>query len=384
MIEEQTEYRKNAPLSIRGPAGKILVAVLALGVGGAEHRLFIDGVTAATKPAARPPTLAIGVPAGSPALAKDTIQIEEGQSVVIDLKVYDPRDTQNLYHDFKLEVSPPNFPPGATLGWNSLTGQGRYTWTPGPGDAQSYPHAALTFVATNTFLGGTTKHKINLAMGHIPPPAFDSSIPARKNAGIGEKLKFPLSVESAGSRVKIKARGLPPGALLGATRKDRGTGKWIATLAWKPKAKQAGFSRETTFTAVARDSHGNVQQATLSVTFTVGSAGFAIDQARWNASTSQLAASGTGTAGQPVTLSFGPSGPSITKVPIVVDGKGAWEYIGKVEPSNAPCAIQAQAGGETATLAVASAPSTCVATPNCPSPMQWYPENTSGMEGMCM
>lgn len=381
MIDPLSPALGTRQLPMRRKLGKTLITAVILGIGGAEPQLFIDGVTAAsTKPEPSPPTVAISAPDGSPSITKDRVQVEEGQTVILDIKVYDPRDTHGLYHDFSLEALPVGTPPGASLAFNQLKGIGRYTWTATAGSAQSYPNTVITFVAKNTFLGGTTKHSVTLAFGAIAAPTFDASVPATQVATVGQKLKFPVIVNSSSPKVKIKARSLPPGAKLSPARKS-GTGRWTANLTWKPRAKQAGLSRTTTFTATAKN-QGEAQQASMSITFTAAS--LAIKQAQWNAATSQLTASGTGPKGQPVSLKFSPGGQDLTKVPIVVGADGLWTYTGSIEANNAPCAIEAQAGAEAATLAVGAAPAACVAAPVCAAPTQWYPESASGMAGMCM
>lgn len=361
------------------PLGKSLVAALVLGIGGAEPKLFIDGVTAATtKPDPVPPTVEITAADGSS--VKGIVAVKEGETVTLDIKVYDPRDTQGLYHDFSLQALPTNTPPGASLAFNALKGLGRYTWTAVEGDAARYPSTTITFVASNTYLGGTTKQQVTLSLGDLPTPVFSTAIPAQQTAEVGKRLKFPLTVSSPSSKVRIKASRLPPGATLGPTRKTPNTQQWTAVLKWKPKAKHTGHSYATTFTAIGKDG-STALQSTLGVTFTAAT--LLLQQARWNADSSQLTVAGKGPKGQSISLGFSPGGTALTNVPISVDGQGLWSHSLQVEAANAPCAVQARTGNQAATLAVDSAPAACVATPVCTDPAQWHPED-SGAPAQCM
>lgn len=386
MIEIQADKRKKALSSVRGLAVKMLVAVILLGMGGSQHPLFIDGVTAATTPGPTPPSLEFSTDDSSPAIVKDTIRVAEGQTVTLFIQVYDPADIEHKYRDFSLKVLPENTPPGAKFAFDSLRSRGRYTWTAASGDAASYPNTLLTFEAENTFLTGKTTQTITLSMEEVQAPVFDASIATEQTVSVGEKLKLPLAVASNARKVKIKAKNLPKGAHLGPTRKIRSTGQWTAKLVWKPKSKHSGQTFTPTFTATAKERGGNARQTTMQIAFSVGESAstVSVTQAQWNPSTIQLSVAGTGTAGQKISLSF-PDGTPITKVPITVQSGGDWSHQGKLEAANAPCAVVAKSGGAVSEkFAVQDAPANCVNAPNCQGGLQWFPESVTGMEGMCM
>jgi hypothetical protein len=367
--------------------GRILLAALALALGGAQPAWFVDAVTAASD-TSNPPEMTLSTPSGSPSISKNVINAKEGEPVNIDIKVYDTANTVG-YTSFDLEAKPANFPPGATLTFDPSKGEGHYTWTPQAGDAQNYPSATVTFVAKNTYFQTTTQEKVLLVLGDASAPAFSSTIPAKKAVQVKTRLKFPITVTSTSPKLKIKAQRLPKGAILGPTKKG-GAGRWVAVMTWKPKAKQDGKQYNTTFTAIARN-NGQVQQATLAVMFesalvpcSYGKA-LAMNQASWDAASSTYTVSGTGPAKEAVTLGFRQNGEPLTSVPIAADCQGNWTYTGKVDDANnAPCGIRATVGSDVASKPLANAdPNSCVKSPAC-TEGTWYPADASGMGAMCM
>lgn len=385
-IQSPATSRKT--LLSRARPGRILLLGLALALGGAQPEWFVDAVTAASDTSPRPPEMTLSTPPGSPSISKNVINAKEGEPVNIDIKVFDTANTQG-YTSFSLVAKPANFPPGATLVFDALKGVGHYTWTPQPGDAQNYPSASVTFVAENTFLKGTSQEKVLLVLGDVSAPAFSSTIPSKKAVQVKTRLKFPITVTSTSPKLKIKARGLPKGAILGPTKKG-GAGRWVAVMTWKPKAKQDGYQRTTTFTAIARN-NGQVQQASMTVMFesalvpcSYGKA-LAMSQASWDAASSTYTVSGTGPAKEPVVLGFRLNGEPLTSVPIVADCQGNWSYTGLVDDANnAPCGIRATVGSDVVSKPLANASESCVKSPVCPEGQTWYPADASGMGAMCM
>lgn len=215
-------------------------------------------------------------------------------------------------------------------------------------------------------------------------PLVAPGVATQQNATVGQRLMLDLPISTSGKKPTLKAKGLPPGATLGPVHKK--DGQWVATLKWKPKAKQTGRSYTASFTAKTKIDGKPTQSQPLSLTFAVQAAGasqsLAITAAQWNAAKEQYTVSGTGPTGQAITLGF-PDGTRLTGIPITVDG-GTWQYTGSVEASNVPCALLAQANGESTTLALAGAPANCAAKgPTCPDGTAWAAE-TSSMAAMCM
>lgn len=368
-----------------GTIRKLVFAAALLGIGGTEHRLLIDGVTAATT-VPRNPQLDLSA---SPAISHNTILATEGQTITIAVRASDPADTSG-YNSFAVDVNPKNLPPGST--WTPRQATGTYTWTPAPGDAQKYPSFILNFTANNTFLGGSTTHPITVMFANGAAPQFDAALPDRQTVVVGQRLKLAIGANSPLKKAKITARRLPPGATLGATRKNTSTGLWTATLSWKPKPGQNGKTFSTQF--VAKTTGGGARlQSSHTIAFkaaTTPDSGtpLAVTQAQWDASTAKLSASGTGPSGQAITLMFANSSTPVTSVSILVDDNGNWQYtsaMGLEDPATSvPCAIQAWVNGVNSDpFTVQGAPASCVnGTPSCDSG-KWYPETTT-MTGMCM
>lgn len=246
------------------PLRKFVIATVALAIGGAEHEFLIDGVTAASDTGPRPPELTL---TATPPLSRGVIRVTEGQTVTINLRMYDSQDPTGQYNDDLVpKVLPADTPPGAKFQWSPNGATARYTWTPAVGDAATYPEVALTFTATNSFLGGTSQEKVTLSFATVTAPEFTASVPDTVTGIAKQRTLLPIQA-SATTKTKIIGRKLPKGARLGATRKNAATGLWTAQLRWKPKANQVGKTYTSTFIAKSKV-NGQVLQSNHTIVFT--------------------------------------------------------------------------------------------------------------------
>lgn len=372
----------------------LLLITLMLTLGSQPNRLgIIDAVTAASVvPPPRPPELNILNEDGSP-LTGGWIKAQEGQTLGIIFKVSDPADTQG-FRDFAMKVTPLNTPEGSDFLFNAQSGLGYYSWTPAAGDASRYPSFTLAFSASNTYLGGTTTKKVNIAFNNDQPLVFDGALPQTQIANIGSRLDFPVTVYSTAPRVKIAAKRLPPGASISKTVKNSANGSWVAYLRWKPKTNQIGKSWTTTFRA-QESGRKFPQNQTISSTFTASGIGqpanITITNVSWNSANAQLTARGKVNfskgwiANTSVALRYtSADGPQLTTIPIIVSTDGNWSYTGVVPASQLPCSIWAQTGSIGGQSPIQGADSSaCSTQPSCPANQYWCPE-TSDMEAMCM
>lgn len=151
--------------------------------------------------------------------------------------------------------------------------------------------------------------------------------------------------------LKLSAKRLPPGASLKAGPKTNG--KWMATLRWKPKKKQAGKTFTVQFTATERRRNPRLT-ATQFVSLFVAEPGasvqaLTVEQARFEAGALSVAGTLRPVPAAPVdVLIRDATGALLGQARSV---QGHWSAVIALETQPVPCAIRTEVDG--ATLAVA-------------------------------
>ncbi|MDD5034465.1 MAG: hypothetical protein PHE55_06870 [Methylococcaceae bacterium] len=327
------------------------VTVLFLSVAGAEHEIWIDGVTAATQTTLNqpPPTPTNHPPKLHLKFSGTKHKIAEGDTVTIIATATDPD-----HNPVTLVATP--LPDGASFDPSS----GVFTWTPAKGSAEITPSVIITFKATDLPSNGseslTTYQPVTMTVGVNQTPVFDT-IPNPQNAAVGENLMLTVSASDADDdNLSFSISNKLPS---GASFKNTGyvNGKWTGQLSWKPKLAQLNQSISLSF--LVQDDYNNPAQASQDVKFNVtpqvitndSIKSVIINQVSWNSTKSSLQAMGRVMftrkyaiiSGLSVTISNANTGAVIDTVN--VDNNGNWKLTKSLDSGDVPCNISVVAGG---------------------------------------
>lgn len=373
-------FKQIIPGRCRGKLGKSAILLMLLSVGGAQHEKIIDAVAAATQ--VSPPPLVPNISV-SPAPVNNTFRVAEGEKITFTVNATDPAGYLSV------ALLNTTLPAGATFTptlFDCCYGNARsrvFSWTPPVGTSNTQPVTAIKLTALNWHTAGqrppypTRTQTINIVVEDNQAPLFDTAIPRQQSAVVGEALLFPVSVapDPDDDNAVIKARGLPPGAILGNAMKNPTTGWWSAVMRWTPTAGQLHKVYKTTFIA-QDDNPAASAQSTYPVTFKVAAQpsrrnsiqAVRVTQSQWREQTSRLAVSGVvefeknhgAMEGLTIVLSNPQTDAEIATVPVADDG--TWQYTGELSSAEVPCAVKASesAGGRIAVYSVKKAPSTCL------------------------
>ncbi|NJD05160.1 MAG: hypothetical protein FIA97_01515 [Methylococcaceae bacterium] len=285
---------------------------------------------------------------------KATANAVEGKLLSLTVTTSDPNGDP-------VTLAATNLPQGATFD----PATGTFNWTPDAGTAASTPPVSVTFTATDTpSIGSPLTGNASVTI-HVAASAGTSNNPpviaaiSDKNATVGKTLSFKVKAsDKDGDAITLSAAGQP--LTLGASF-DAATGQF----SWTPTADQVTTpSTPYTVTFTATDDATTPASVSEDVAIYVNAAGggdatikrVVIKKAQWRNGSSTLIVRGKVGRGKgkiadglTVTVTDGNTGSTLGTA--TVNRKGGWSLNSSLD--TAPCSVQAELNGLTASKSVA-------------------------------